>query len=64
MSVNEKVAMAQQLGDRGILTINEIRELFNYEALPDGDVAVIRGEYYTLQDKLGEQPTTEEESEE
>lgn len=65
MSVNEKVAMAQQLGDRGILTINEIRELFNYEALPDGDVAVIRGEYYTLQDKLGEQPTTEgEESDE
>lgn len=65
MSVNEKVAMAQQLGDRGILTINEIRELFNYEALPDGDVAVIRGEYYTLQDKLGEQPITEgEESDE
>lgn len=64
MSVNEKVAMAQQLGDRGILTINEIRELFNYEALPDGDVAVIRGEYYTLQDKLGEQPTEGEESDE
>lgn len=54
MSVTEKVNMAQQLGDRGILTINEIRELFNYNPLEDGDVAVIRGEYYTLDDKLGQ----------
>lgn len=54
MSVSEKVNMAQQLGDRGILTINEIRELFNYTPLEDGDVAVIRGEYYTLDDKLGQ----------
>lgn len=64
MSVNEKVSMAQQLGDRGILTINEIRELFNYEPLDDGDVAVIRGEYYTLQDKLGEAPTEGEATDE
>lgn len=54
MSVGEKVNMAQQLGDRGVLTINEIRELFNYEPIEDGDVAVIRGEYYTLEDKLTE----------
>lgn len=59
MSVSEKVNMAQQLGDRGILTINEIRELFNYTPLDDGDVAVIRGEYYTLDEKLG---TTEGET--
>lgn len=52
MTVSEKVNMAQQLSDRGILTINEIRELFNYEPLPDGDVAVIRGEYYTVNEKL------------
>lgn len=51
MSVSEKVTMAQQLSDRGILTINEIRELFNYEPIPDGDVAFIRGEYYPLSDK-------------
>lgn len=64
MSVNEKVTMAQQLGDRGVLTINEIRELFNYEPIEDGDVAVIRGEYYTLSDKLGEAPNEEQEGEE
>ena len=48
MSVNSKIAMAQQLGDRGILTINEIRELFNYVPLEDetGAHLPIRGEYY------------------
>lgn len=62
MSVNDKVNMAQQLGDRGVLTINEIRELFNYEPIADGDVAVIRGEYYPLDEKVGdEQPQQESE---
>ena len=48
MSVGSKISMAQQLGDRGILTIDEIRELFNYEPLPDGtgQHVPIRGEYY------------------
>lgn len=61
MSINEKVSMAQQLGDRGALTINEIRELFNYPPLDDGDVAFIRGEYYTVQDKTGETEQDEQE---
>lgn len=64
MSVQEKVNMAQQLGDRGVLTINEIRELFNYAPIENGDVAVIRGEYYTVNDKLGEEPTQEETTQE
>ena len=50
MSVASKISMAQQLGDRGILTIDEIRELFNYPPLPDGagQHAPIRGEYYMV----------------
>ena len=64
MSVSEKVNMAQQLGDRGVLTINEIRELFNYAPIENGDVAVIRGEYYTVDEKLGEEPTQEETTQE
>jgi len=52
MTQSEKVNVARELGDRGILTINEIRELFNYSPLPDGDVAFIRGEYYTVDQKL------------
>ena len=48
MSTGNKIALAQQMGDRGILLIDEIRELFNYAPLPDGvgQHAPIRGEYY------------------
>lgn len=48
MSTANKISLAQQLGDRGVLMIDEIRELFNYAPLPDGtgQHAPIRGEYY------------------
>jgi HK97 family phage portal protein len=51
MNVNQKISMAQQLGDRGVLTIDEIRELFNYAPLPDGagKYTPIRGEYKDVQ---------------
>ena len=47
MSTSAKVQMAKELGDRGAILIDEIRELFNYGPLPDGagQVAPIRGEY-------------------
>lgn len=51
MSQTAKVTVAKELGDRGILTINEIRELFNYAPLPDGDIAFIRGEYKPVDEK-------------
>ena len=50
MPVAQKIQLARQMGDRGILTINEIRDLFNYAPLEDGDKATIRGEYYFLND--------------
>lgn len=55
MSVTAKVSMAQQLGDRGALLIDEIRELFNYQPLPDGagQHAPIRGEYYMVDEGKG-----------
>lgn len=48
MNIASKISMAQQLGDRGILMIDEIRALFNYEPLPDGigQHVPARGEYY------------------
>ena len=54
MSTSAKVQMAKELGDRGAILIDEIRELFNYEPLPDGSgqVAPIRGEYKAT-DELG-----------
>ena len=56
MSVAQKVQMAKELGDRGAMLIDEIRELFNYEPLPDGagQVAPIRGEYKNTEDLGGQ----------
>lgn len=64
MSQTAKVKVAKELGDRGILTINEIRELFNYAPLPDGNVAFIRGEYKPVEEKQdGTDGETTEEAE-
>lgn len=60
MSQTAKVTVARDLGDRGILTINEIRELFNYAPLPDGDVAFIRGEYKPVEEKVNDGTVAEE----
>lgn len=48
MSVDKKISLAKEMGDRGILMIDEIRELLNYPSMPDGSGqrAPIRGEYY------------------
>ena len=61
MNVNQKISMAQQLGDRGVLTIDEIRELFNYAPLPDGagQYTPIRGEYKDVQEGGKEDETDE-----
>jgi HK97 family phage portal protein len=61
MSTAQKVQMAKELGDRGAILIDEIRELFNYAPLPNGagQVAPIRGEYKAT-DELGGSDDTED----
>ena len=63
MSTSQKVAMAKELGDRGAILIDEIRELFNYAPLPDGSgqVAPIRGEYKATDELTGGNENAEEE---
>ena len=63
MSTSQKVAMAKELGDRGAILIDEIRELFNYAPLPDGagQVAPIRGEYKATDELTGGNENAEEE---
>ena len=53
MPVAQKIAMAQQLGDRGMIMIDEARELFNYPPLPNGagQHAPIRGEFYMVDEQ-------------
>ena len=48
MSTADKINFVSQLSDRGMITINEARELINYAPLPPevGDLLPIRGEYY------------------
>ena len=63
MNIGSKISMAQQLGDRGVLTIDEIRELFNYGPLPDGagQFTPIRGEYKDVQGKeVGQEENKDE----
>lgn len=64
MSTGDKINFIAQLGDRGMITINEARELLNYTAIEGGDVLPIRGEYYFVgQDQtLNPEPATEEEA--
>lgn len=50
MSMTSKVGMAQQMLDRGVMSINEARELFNYTPVEGGDLRTIRGEYKNAND--------------
>lgn len=50
MTTSEKVKLAQQMLDRGVMSINEARELFNYTEVEGGDVRTIRGEYKNAND--------------
>jgi hypothetical protein len=55
-----KLAVSQQLFDRGILSRNEIREIWQLPSLPDGDKYMIRLEYADV-DNLGKIQTGEDE---
>ena len=60
MSTSQKVQMAQQLLDRGVMSINEARELFNYSTVENGDVRFIRGEYKDADAEVTEVSDTED----
>ena len=63
MTTAEKLSVSTDLADRGILTMNEIRDIWNLSPLEDGDVRIIRGEYYNADDKVQiiEDPNEEQE---
>jgi len=53
-STAEKLAVVQQLTDRGMMSRNEGREVFNLEPVEGGDNYIIRGEYYDANEKINE----------
>lgn len=52
MSNADKLNVTRDLLDRGILTLNQAMEIWNLPPVEDGDVRIIRGEYYTTDQKL------------
>lgn len=62
MTTQEKLNVSADLADRGILSFNEIREIWNLPPIEGGDVRVIRGEYYNADDKVQTINTEEEQN--
>lgn len=55
MTNADKLAVSSDLVDRGILSINEAREIWQLPPVEGGDARVIRGEYYSAVEKIGEE---------
>ena len=54
MSNSDKLNVSSQLLDRGIMSINDVRDIWNLPPVEGGDARIIRGEYYNADEKVGE----------
>lgn len=56
MSNQDKLNVSSQMADRGLMTLDEIRAIWNLPPLPDGkgQVFIIRGEYHNAFDQVTE----------
>ena len=54
MSNQDKLNVSSQLLDRGILSLNDVRDIWNMPPVEGGDVRVIRGEYYNVAERVEE----------
>lgn len=52
MTNKDKLDVSSQMLDRGVMTINDIREIWNMPPVEGGDVRIIRGEYYDADAKI------------
>jgi len=57
MSNADKLSVSSEMLDRGILSINDVREIWNLPPVDGGDVRIIRGEYYNADEKVTETGT-------
>lgn len=51
MTNKDKLQVSAQMADRGLMSINEVREIWNLPAVDGGDKRIIRGEYYDADSK-------------
>lgn len=54
MSNTDKLNVSAQMLDRGVMSINEIRQIWNLPEVDGGDQRIIRGEYYSVDQKMEE----------
>ena len=54
LSNADKLNVSSQMLDRGIMSINDVREIWNLPPVDGGDNRIIRGEYYSADEKIGE----------
>jgi hypothetical protein len=54
MTNADKLNVSSQLLDRGIMSINDVREIWNLPPVDGGDARIIRGEYWNADEKINE----------
>lgn len=52
---SDKLNVSSQMLDRGIMSINEIREIWQLPPVANGDTRIIRGEYWNADEKVSEE---------
>jgi hypothetical protein len=60
LSNTEKLNVSSQMLDRGIMSINDVREIWNLPPVDGGDARIIRGEYWNADEKISEEQINEE----
>lgn len=58
MANKDKLEVSAQLLDRGIMSLNDVRDIWNMPPVEGGDLRIIRGEYYNANEKISQ--STEE----
>lgn len=59
LSNQDKLNVSSQMLDRGIFSLNDVREIWNLPPVDGGDVRIIRGEYWNADEKVTEEQTNE-----
>lgn len=54
MSNSDKLNVSAQMLDRGIMSINDVRQIWNLPPVDGGDARIIRGEYYNADSKVAD----------
>lgn len=55
MTNADKLNVSAQMLDRGIMSINDVREIWQLPPVDGGDARIIRGEYYNADEKVSEE---------